>query len=298
MWHLSWEAFRAYISPIVVTILALLGLWKDANDYRDLVKSDPSEQGFKHFARKNIVGILCILTILVSLLGIFDIHAARVASREAETEAKIEKRASDALIKSLEQQIGGLRQDGITNAKTFSESFSNLNDKFSDLQAKVRNQDLLDQLASTKTELQATQKQLEPKPRAVIESSFINQGPTTIPQTPVRMTEAKVANGVVTVFLTLFNSSDVDGLNGALKVVICDSCKFAEEPTLFQHLPDDPSQLREYDFQHVFHKSKVSAMTLKISVPDAVPNVLIRTVVICETCDHTRVETFLIKLIR
>ena len=67
--------------------------------------------------KKNIVGIICVLTILLSVLGIFDTHAARVASRNSETEAKLDKKASEAQIESLHDQIAGLRQDGTTNAE-------------------------------------------------------------------------------------------------------------------------------------------------------------------------------------
>ena len=66
------------------------------------------------------------------------------------------------------------------------------------------------------------------------------------------MTQAKVENGGVKVWLTVYNHSDTDGLDGALKVVVCDACRFAEEPALFQHLADDPIQAREYDFQRIF----------------------------------------------
>src|SRR5580658_4964999 len=62
-------------------------------------------------------------------------------------------------------------------------SFSQLNSKFSDLQSKVRNQDLMDQLASTRAELQATQKRLEPKPKAILESTFVGEGASSDPQT-------------------------------------------------------------------------------------------------------------------
>ena len=117
------------------------------------------------------------------MLGIFDTHAARVASRNAETDAKLDKKASEIQIKSLQDQIAGLRQDGTTNARTFSDSFSQLNSKFSDLQSKVRNQDLMDQLASTRAELQATQKRLEPKPKAILESTFVGEGASSDPQT-------------------------------------------------------------------------------------------------------------------
>jgi hypothetical protein len=297
MWHLSWEAFRAYLSPILVTTLALVGLWKDASDYRDLIESD-TKKGIKQFAKQNIVGILCVLTILISVLGFFDIHAARVASTEAETKAAIDKQASNALVTSLQGQIVGLRQDGVTNAKTFTDSFSKLNDKFSDLQAKVKNQDLIDQLASTKNELLATQKKLEPKPKAILEASFADNVSNKLPPSPQKTTEAKVENGVITVHLILYNFSDVDGLNGLLKVAVCDSCKFAEEPALFQHLTDDVSQLRELDFQHIFINTKLPLMTFKISVPDAVASVDLVTVVMCETCDRRRTETFSIKLSR
>ena len=64
--------------------------------------------------------------------------------------------------------------------KTFSDSFSQLNTKFSDLQSNVRNQDLMDQLASTKAELQTTQKKLEPKPKAILESTFVGKVPMVI----------------------------------------------------------------------------------------------------------------------
>jgi hypothetical protein len=53
MWHLNWEALREYLSPTLVMILALVGLLKDARDYKDLIKSDP-EKGVKNFAKKNI----------------------------------------------------------------------------------------------------------------------------------------------------------------------------------------------------------------------------------------------------
>ena len=298
MWHLSWEALRAYLSPILVTILALVGLWKDASDYRDLVKSGPSQKGIRQFAKKNIVGIICVLTILLSVLAIFDTHAARVASRNAETDAKLDKKASEIQVNSLQDQIAGLRQDGTTNARTFSDSFSQLNSKFSDLQSKVQNQDLMDQLASTRAELQATQKKLEPKPKAILESTFVGEGVNSNPQTPIKVTQAKVENGVITVRLSVYNHSDSDGLDGALKVVVCDACKFAEEPASFQHLADDPIQAREYDFQRIFAHTKVQSMTIKISVPETLSVVQLKTVVICETCDHRRDEDFAIKLVR
>jgi hypothetical protein len=297
MWHLSWEAIRAYLSPALVTIIALLGLWKDASDYRDLVRDNGTE-GINHFAKKHIVSILCVVTILIASFQILDTHAARFAVGEAASRARTDKQTSDAIVQNLRDQVAGLRQDGLSNAKIFTESFSKLNDKFSDLQAKVKNQDLIDQLASTRAELLATQKKLEPKPKAVLEASFEEEGSLKTLQTPQKMTEAKVVNGVITVRLTLLNPSAVDGLNGMIKVAVCDDCKFAEEPALFQHLSDDVSQMREYDFQHVCSKTKLTAMTFKISVPDSVPSVLLGTVVICETCDHRRDETFLVNLIR
>jgi hypothetical protein len=289
MWHLSWDAFRAYFPSVMVGAIALLGIWKDAPDYVDRVK------GLGNFARKTIIGLLLLFTILVAGFGILDIHSGRVASAEAAAKAKSDKQTSDALIGSLQTQVGGLRQDGVTNARTFTDSFSRLNDKFSDLQAKVRNQDLIDQLASTEAELQATQKGLAPKPKAILESTFAG---IPVEKMPLRITEAKVENGVVSVHLTIYNPSEVDGLNGGLKVAICESCKFSEEPAQFTHVLDDTSQTRELDFQHVFAKSKIPTITIKFSVPDGAASVQLGTLVICETCDRKREEAFTIRLIR
>jgi hypothetical protein len=285
MEHSTWEVIRAYAPTFIVTILALLGVWKDAPDYIDRVR------GLGALAKRVIVWVLLLFTVLVSAFGIGDIHSGRAEAGRAASD----REKSDAQIQSLQNQVKGLRQDGIANTQTFTDSLSSLSTQLSDLKAKVRSQDLMDQLASTQAELKATQKKLEPKPRATVESSLA-EGLTG--ETPVTVAWGKVDKGVVTLHLVLYNPSDVDGLNGTLKVFICDVCKFAEEPASFTHMTGDKDQVRTYDFQHVFSKTRVPDMTFKISVPDPGVGMDLKTITMCETCDHQRTELFKISLIR
>jgi hypothetical protein len=287
--HPTWEAIRAYAPTSIVTILALLGVWKDAPDYIDRVKI------LGDVAKKVIVWVLFLFTVLVAGFGFADIHSNRVDTAEAATNARIAKEKSDGQIQSLQNQVKGLRQDGVANTKIFTDSFSSLSALVGDLKAKVRNQDLMDQLKSTQDELKVTQKKLEPKPKATVESSF-TEGLTS--EKPVRFASAKVENGVVTLKLTLFNQSGVDALSGTFKVFICDACKFTEVPPGFTQLQGDQDQIRNYDFQHVLSKTRLPDLTFKISVPNGLGETGLATIVMCETCDHRRTEYFKIGLIR
>jgi hypothetical protein len=287
----TWEVIRAYAPTFIVTIIALLGVWKDAPDYVDRVAG----VGVVAKKKKVIVWVLFLFTALVGAFGVADIHSSRVQTGEAASNARIAKEKSDGQIQGLQDQVKGLRQDGVINTRTFTDSFSNLSTELSDLKAKVRNQDLMSQLKTTQDELKATQKKLEPKSKATVESSLV-EGLTA--DKPIRVASAKVENGVVTLQLTIYNRSDVDALSGTFKVYICDACKYAEVPTSFTRLAGDRDQVRTYDFQHVLSKTRIPDMTFKISVSSGLVDMDLVTIVMCETCDHQRTEYFKIGLIR
>jgi hypothetical protein len=74
---LDWDLIRAYLSPFIISIFALIGILKDAEDYRKVVAAGVSGTGIAAFVRKHIVTILCVLTIALSVLSVFDTHATR-----------------------------------------------------------------------------------------------------------------------------------------------------------------------------------------------------------------------------
>jgi hypothetical protein len=72
--HPTWEAIRAYAPTIFVTILALLGLLKDAPDSIDRIEGvfrhSPISISQKSLAKRSVVWVLLVFTLLVAAFGI------------------------------------------------------------------------------------------------------------------------------------------------------------------------------------------------------------------------------------
>jgi hypothetical protein len=258
----DWDFIRAYLSPVIISVFAFIGILKDAEDYRKLVNAGGSATGVKAFGRKHIVSILCLLTILLSVLSIFDTHSTRKEAWETRVSADKDQVKRGTQIDGLSRQLNDARKDAQINAKTFSDAFGTLYQRFSDLQARVTNQDLMRELAATQDELRTTQKKLTPD-KALLQASFfpLSNGK------PVISTAIHMNNGVAVFQLTFINSSNVDAVRGAAKIILCDACKFGPGTSGGYHLPADPNNFLEVTFDHIFANSATSPLTVMDIIP-------------------------------
>src|SRR6266568_303317 len=107
--------------------------------------------------------VVVVFTLLLGFLSIQQTHSQIAKERKASGETvTLTTKVSDSngRISELTKQIDLLQAANARDTQSFQTSFSKLYDRFSDLQSKVRNQELLKELSDTKKELVATQQKL------------------------------------------------------------------------------------------------------------------------------------------
>ena len=202
-----------------------------------------------------------------------------------------EKAAAAALnqanIDGLKGQVVAAQQAQDDNTKQFLGSLQKLSDKVSALQTKVATEELRAELATVKGELQKTQAALAPPPKANLTFTF---APFTVPPlgqpfTPVTsVTLPAEADGSVNVRFSVVNQTDVDAVDGALTLQICDQCKFAKEPAGFTKLEGQRDTKRHMAFRRIFAGVALHILTADVIAPANVENFTIGIKYRCRTC--------------
>lgn len=251
-----------YLYQIILGILALAALLKDWKDYASLSKSKR--------LRSIVPGVLAILTIVVTFLAIRETYRSNI------TEAK-----SASTIDGLSKQVQQLRSENEKDADGFRSSFSGLYDRFSALQSKVQNQDLLREIEQTKRELIATRSKLS-QPKAIPVATFPFRD---IKQVPVTTTTAsRGSEKFITLQFLIYNPSDVNATDGSLMLRICDLCEYADEPQGFVKVTNGNPRDREFDFRDIWAKSLMAPLSAHIIIPPTVSSFEIRVWINCQTC--------------
>lgn len=249
----AWEAVEPYLYQLLIGIVAVLALLKDWNDYGSLSK---------RFG-KRLPLFLAIITGLITLLSLAETHNSQAGARQQREAAEKRDTISQTQISDLTEQVRQGRAENQQNSAGFRRSFSALYDKYSDLAARVKNEDLLKEVKKTREELVATQQKLTP-PTATLVASFYSLDTS---QLPMREVTAHKSGDSVSVDLIIMNNTGTTALNGEWLVRICTLCKYAKEPEGFIQRKGASDFDRSMGFQHVLAHSLVEKHTVQIIPP-------------------------------
>jgi hypothetical protein len=252
----------SYVSIVVLTAIALFQLIKDWSDYPRPV-------------RWTVVA----LTVVSGATGIFLVRSQAKESSENQIN-----------IQSLTQSVKDEKADNTRNADRYFKSFDQLNSQFNDLQAKVRTQDLQQQLLDTRKQLLATQRALAPGPKASLTftfSPFTNPpiGQPVVPSTDVTLPEN--IDGSIHIDFNILNLSDVDALDGEITLQICDQCKFAKEPPEFSKLAGQRDTQRLFLFQRILARVAHRTLSADVVAPSTAQSFTMGILYRCHTCTLT-----------
>lgn len=255
----AWGDSLPYLYQALLGVVAFFALLKDWSDYGNLSKK----------WGRAVPLILAIITAVITLLSIRETSSSRA-----------EQASNRATIAQLSTQIDQLRGDNQKSADGFRDSFATLYQRFTDLQSKVQNADLLKEIDATKKELVATQSKLTPLKISPI-ATFPSKDPSKIPIT--EFTTAR-SGDFVEVKFTVYNPSDSNAGAGAIILRICESCRYADEPPGFHKITGSAESDREKDFQHIWAKAGMEIKTARIVVPPQLDSFMIGVIVACENC--------------
>jgi hypothetical protein len=215
-----------------------------------------------------------VFLFIVAILSIAALHHERV--KQAQDAA-----ASDAKAKTA-------KEDQDSNTARFLQSFKDLSGQVADLKTQVRTDALQKKLDAVQAELLANQRAMAPGPKASLIFTFwpfVNPplGSDQYAQPNTDITLPVSSDGTVHVEFTFLNLTDVNALDGAVTLVICDLCSFAKEPEGTEKGSSENEQL--YPFANFPPVSNYGKRSVDIVVPKNGGNLLIGIQYRCRTCD-------------
>lgn len=259
-----------YASVLGGFVLAFFTLLKEWKEYRH-----------RRWLKRAVLIVLCV-TCLASVAALY---------RDNEEKSGLEQEviALGTRISGLQGQVESSEKAQANNTGQFIVLFKNLSKEVGALQTQVATAALQKKLASLQVEIQNTQKELAPPPKAVLLFSFspfrsppAESGLPTVPS--VSTTLAVKDDGSVHVNFTVLNLTNADALDGEIKLFICDQCTFAKEPAGFFKVANEPDNVRHMAFQKLYGQSSATVMSVDVLAPPQASNFPMGIQYRCRTC--------------
>lgn len=250
----------SYVATLFLTGIALLGLQREWTSYR-----------------KPTRWTLSLLIAFAGIAGCFTTYFSGVQARASSS------------------QIAGLTGALKTQQELFRADFARLSNEVVDLKTKVRTQELQDQLKRTEEELRATQKALEPGPKARVIATFFTNDEKEV---PVREAFVSLVADSVTIEFRLHNSTGQAALGGTFWIRICNGCKYAEEPGGFAKAKGAIENERILHFRLLLPHTFSHKMTAKIIPPAPARKFQIGFRVLCENCEVQEWQNMIVSVLR
>lgn len=275
---IDWDAIRAYASLVILTVVAILGIWKDSKDYKKRAKE---ERGRWRILKQNAVPILYVITFTAFFLGGLDIHSARHQAYKDKADALATEKTNENQIQDLKNTVdsgnkllGQQRQD-------FLEQFADMSKRVASLQTEVKTSNLQQEADQLRADLEATKKALY-VPQATLSFSFV---PFT--QQNSDFVVLNEVDGSVTLSFTVVNNTDANALEGTVIFRACNGCKIKSITGGFTKLPGEPDNQQNLDFQHIFARTNLPTMEATIIPPPDAESFQIGISYRCRTCNIT-----------
>jgi len=231
--RIDWDAIRAYASLFVLTLIALIAVWKDSKDYANRAREVEASR-IKRFLKRRAVIFIYAITLLLAILGAFDIHARRHQALQDAAMAKAENASSREQIQDLQASVKAGNDLLAQQRQDFLRQFSEMSERVSGLQTAMRTADLQTEAERLRSDLEATRKAMEVQ-KATLSFSFVpDDGSVT------HFLSLNLVDGVVRVPFTVLNATDADALEGSIDLKACDGCKIVGNPDGYTRLNGEP----------------------------------------------------------
>jgi len=229
-----------WLLPIAFAVLAVFTLVKDWTGYK------------KSWRRAAVLGLIIAIGVCGAINNWIRDEDVRDQTGKLRGEIVGLKASVEIAYKS--------QQD---NTEKFLKQFDRMTRQVSDLQSKVKTEELQKEAAELKAQLAATQKALV-QPKAGLIFSFAKP---YLGAPAIRAVTLPVKDGVVHVEFTMINLTDVPALDGEVTIEICNDCKFASEPSEFRKLPGMKDTRRIYSFDRILQRTQLKNLSADIEVP-------------------------------
>jgi hypothetical protein len=272
---LAWWKFAAlknlffdalpYTQAVAFTSIGVIGLL-----YKDTYRH--------HGARR---AALCLFVLLGCLMALNTYR-----ERDAAQQAGIKTAGN---FDGVNGRLDGLKKDLGDRVDKAGGSVGTLTDRFDIFEKKVRPDELRGEMNGMKTELENTQKALNP-PKVTLLFSFIPlkvihiDAENTTGEPVTEKTLTRTEDGSLHIEFTVLNLTDIDALDGEMTLQICDDCTFAKEPSEFKKLPGQDDHQRNKTFDRILSKVAFYTMSADINVSPLIRDIPIGMYFRCRTC--------------
>ena len=253
-----------YLLALGAAALGVLSLSKDWHNYNPRL-------------RKAAAVVLCLVATL-TLIRQYKDDKDRIIQKEKQAEVG----------KRLEGQVVAANDAQKANTALFLDSFSRLSQKVSDLQTQAATGELQKKLANVQRELKATENALAPGPKARLLLTFkpFDDPPADSgsPPTPTTKTTLSVdTDGTIHLPFAVLNDTKVTATDGEVRLIICDGCKYAKEPSQFEKMSDSRETERLLAFRRILPFTWLD-LSVDIVVPQGVNFTQLAISYRCQTC--------------
>lgn len=274
--HWDWEAFRAYISPVLLAVIALFGLAKDSKDYNERA-NEPGISTLRRVVRGRMILALYNSTIVLLIFGLFDIHGTR-----KETEgAKADRKTGEKQIETLQGTVNAGNIMLAQQRQDFLQKFSEMSDRVGQLQTQVKTADLQTQTKQLRNDLAATRKAME-VPKVNLSFSLVSENGSLSKTVAVQ----REINGNVRIKYVVENSTDVTAEEGDIVFIACDQCKIIGNPDGYTQLSGSPDNRRNISFQHVLAHSQTPTYEAEVEPPANATSFPVGIEYRCKNCEN------------
>lgn len=277
MLKIDWGAVRAYASPLILTLVALLALWKDAKDYKELAKEETGDRTVR-WVKQHTVSLLAGIAVITLLMSLLDIHSTRHQTWQDKADAQADKATRDKEIGDLRAAVNSGNELLGLQRKDFLDQFSQMSNRVTMLQTEVKTSDLKEEASQLRSELESTRKSLQ-VPKATLSFSFWEDSGQNS-----NLASLNLENGAAKIKFDVVNGSDADALEGAIVFQACGGCKIIGTSPGFVKMDGQPDTERNWEFEHIFANSRAPRLEVTILPPHNVNSFQIAIKYRCRTC--------------
>jgi hypothetical protein len=263
----------AWLNFLILVCTAGVGLFSLMKDW----------ENHQHPVRRYAVLVL----ILGGLIGGgINLYFSSKQAAKIEKDRASEQSAAKTRIELLQNLMTSEQTSRHNDTMLFLDRLGKLNDQLSLLKTDQKTQQLKQEIVSLQETLKTSDKASTEVVRLHSAALTFGFGSPPPDGTLSDTTTVTKVNGVVTVDIAAWNSSEVSATNGFIYLRLCITCKYAEEPEYFHQVKGTPETDRERQFQLIGSKINLETIRTKVIPPDlpGVKAFLIGVRYVCQTC--------------
>jgi hypothetical protein len=239
------------VAPYVLACGAIaLGAFEIIKDWKD----------YKDRRLRISVATVFIVVAFVSILSLHHDNAEKAAAAKK----------AEGDMRTLQAKVDTANDAQKENTSLFLKSLEKMSGQVSDLKTEVKTEALQKKLASVQAELQKTQRAMEPGPKAELAFSF-EPFPNPFPPSKAELVKDVTAplnvDGSVHADFTVVNMTTAEATNVEVELVICDLCKYTNEPAGFTKLPGIPETHRYLAMPYLHPMEKCKTLSVDVTPP-------------------------------